>query len=264
VTRVVLTGGSGGIGRAIARAFLADGWTVANLDRARFPDGDPAGLRTIATDFADASSISAGFAAADAFLGAAPAALACCAAISRAAPFLDVASEDVDRMLAVNLRGTLLAGQEAGRRMRAAGGGRIVVITSVAAEQGWAAETVYGMTKAGQKALVQGMAVDLAPFGILVNAVAPGIVAVESAGMAGTRADPEVMRHDLERQPHGRFATPGEVAAAVLFLARAEGISGATLTVDGGFMAAGLGWFGARRAALGDAPGAAACAPAEN
>ena len=126
-------------------------------------------------------------------------------------------------------------------------GGRIVVITSVAAEQGWAGETVYCATKAAQRALVQGMAVELAPFGILVNAVAPGIVEHRSTAMARTRDDPEVLRHDLERTPLGRFNTPEEVAAAVRFLATAEGITGQTIHVDNGFLATGLGYFGAAR-----------------
>ena len=127
-----------------------------------------------------------------------------------------------------------------------------MVITSVAAEQAWAREMVYCATKAAQRSLVQGMAIELAPFGILVNAVSPGIVEHRSASMARTRDDAEVHRHDLERTPMGRFNTPEDVAAAVLFLARAEGITGQTLRVDNGFLAAGLAYFGQARQKLGD------------
>ena len=150
-------------------------------------------------------------------------------------------------MLGVNVRGTFLACQAAARRMKAAGCGRIVVITSVAAEQAWAGEMVYCATKAAQRSLVQGMAIELAPFGILVKAVSPGIVEHRSAGMARTRDDPEARRHDLGRTPMGRFNSPQEVAAVGRFLAQAEGITGQTLRVDNGFRAAGLACFGEAR-----------------
>lgn len=260
--RVVITGASGGIGRVVAHSFTATGATVANLDlqpddEARALCGD--GLRTIRTDLGDPSSIDAAFAAVDAlFAGNAPEALVCCAAFSTANSFLDVRAAEVDRMFAVNVRGTFLACQAAARRMKAAGGGRIVVITSVAAEQAWAGEMIYCATKAAQRSLVQGMAIELAPFDILVNAVSPGIVEHRSASMARTRDDPDVHRHDLERTPIGRFNSPGEVAAAVRFLASAEGITGQTLRVDNGFLAAGLAYFGAARERLVAAQGAVA------
>lgn len=249
--RVVITGASGGIGRVVAQSFTSAGATVANLDLQ--PDDDARalcgpGLRTIRADLGDPAAIDAAFAAIDGlFAGEAPEALVCCAAFSTANRFLDIPAAELDRMLAVNVRGTFLACQAAARRMQAAGGGRIVVITSVAAEQAWAGEMVYCATKAAQRSLVQGMAIELAPFGILVNAVAPGIVEHRSASMARTRDDPEVLRHDLERTPVGRFNAPEEVAAAVRFLAQADGITGQTLRVDNGFMAAGLAYFGRAR-----------------
>lgn len=247
--RVVVTGGSGGIGRVIAHGFTTRGAVVANLDLAPAMEAEAlcgANLRTIRTDLADATALAGTFAEIDRmFAGAAPQLLVCCAAASAAHHFLDVPVDELDRLLAINVRGTFLACQAAALRMRRARGGRIVVITSVAAEQGWAGETVYCATKAAQRALVQGMAVELAPFGILANAVAPGIVEHRSTAMARTRDDPEVLRHDLERTPLGRFNTPEEVAAAVRFLATAEGITGQTIHVDNGFLANGLGYFGA-------------------
>jgi NAD(P)-dependent dehydrogenase (short-subunit alcohol dehydrogenase family) len=176
--------------------------------------------------------------------------LVACAAISAANHFLDIPIAEFDRIVAVNLRGTFLVCQAAARRMRAAGRGHIVVITSVAADQGWAGETVYCATKAAQRAMVQGMAVELAPFGVLVNAVGPGIVAHQSASMAQTRDNAEVHRHDLERTPLGRFATPEEVAEAVHFLTRTSFMTGQTIYVDGGFLACGLAYFGQAKAQL--------------
>jgi 3-oxoacyl-[acyl-carrier protein] reductase len=246
--RAVVTGGSGGIGGRIVARLADAGYTVVNLDRAAPAD---ASVRTVLADLDDALAIESAFARVDAaFDGAPPDLLVCCASIARAAHILDQPASDIAAMVGVNVLGLALTLREAARRMRAGGGGSIVVITSVAAEQGWAGEAVYGATKAAQKGLVQGFAVDLAPFGISVNAVGPGIVVAEGAGMSTTRGDPAVLRHDLERSATGRFTTADEVADAVLFLARARGLTGQTLYVDNGHLAAGLTWFGDRRDAL--------------
>jgi 3-oxoacyl-[acyl-carrier protein] reductase len=193
---------------------------------------------------ADPASIARAFETADTAFDRAPIdVLICCAAFSRAATFLEVAQADLDDMIAVNVRGTFLCGQEAGRRMCIRGRGHIVVITSIAAVQAWARESVYCLTKAAQAGLVQAMAIELASFGILVNAVAPGIVDVKSKGMAGTR-EGEVLRHEMERFPLGRFGAPEEIAEAVHHLAGVTWMTGQTIYADGGFLAAGLAYFG--------------------
>jgi NAD(P)-dependent dehydrogenase (short-subunit alcohol dehydrogenase family) len=245
--RAVVTGGSGGIGGRIVTRLADAGYRVVNLDRAAPRE---ATVTTVLAELADAQAIGKAFEEVDAALGGAPPdLLVCCASIARAAHILDQPAEDIAAMVGVNVLGHAFAMREAALRMRG-GGGTIVVITSVAAEQGWAGEAIYGATKAAQKGLVQGFAVDLAPFGISVNAVGPGIVAAEGAGMSTTRGDPAVFRHDLERSATGRFTTSDEVADAVLFLARARGVTGQTLYVDNGHLAAGLTWFGDRRDAL--------------
>jgi NAD(P)-dependent dehydrogenase (short-subunit alcohol dehydrogenase family) len=256
--RAVVTGASGGIGRAVAHRFTRDGALVANLDLQPGAEAEALcgpKLQTIGVDLADAESITAAFAKVDALFGAAPDALVCCAAISAAHPFLDVPMAELDRLLGVNARGTFLACQAAARRMRPAGRGHIVVITSVAADQAWAGEMVYGATKAAQRSLVQGMAVELAPFGILVNAVGPGIVDHRSGSMARTRDDAEVHRHDLDRTPLARFGAPEEIAEAVHFLTSVTWMTGQTIYVDGGFLASGLAYFGQARAKLTGGPG---------
>ncbi len=248
--KIVITGGSGGIGSAICRRFLTSGDHIVNLDREPFPGGDPQNLSTIACDMADPASITRAFEAADGVHGATPIdALVCCAALSRAAHFLDVPLADLEQMLAVNVQGTFLCGQEAGRRMRERRQGHIVVITSIAAEQAWASESVYCLTKAAQSSLVQGMAIELAPFGIMVNAVAPGIIDVKSKGMAGTR-EGEVYRHEMERFPLGRFGAPQEIAEAVHHLTSVTWMTGQTIYADGGFLATGLAYFGAAKQRL--------------
>jgi NAD(P)-dependent dehydrogenase (short-subunit alcohol dehydrogenase family) len=252
--RVVVTGASGGIGRAIARRFCDDGATVVNLDRA-----DPAAaaalcgplLKTVAVDLADPDAVARAFEDVDAiFGGEPPGVLVCCAAMSVATPLLAVPVAEFDRQFAVNVRGTFVSAQAAARRMKRVRRGQIVVITSVAAEQAWAGEPVYCMTKAAQRALVQALAVELAPFGIRANAVGPGIVDHPSQHMGRTRDEGGVLQHDLDRTPLGRFAAPEEIAEAVAFAASAPWMTGQTIYVDGGFLASGLAWFGSRREKL--------------
>ncbi|MFO1150537.1 MAG: SDR family oxidoreductase [Alsobacter sp.] len=250
-SRAVVTGASGGIGRAIARRLIEDGATVANVDARIDPEAEllcgPA-MTTFVADLADPAAVADAFGKIDALFGDQPPELmVACAAASFAAPFLDIRAEQLDRLLAVNVAGTFHACQQAARRMVGRRAGHIVVITSVAAEQAWAGEMVYCATKAAQRGLVQGMAIELAPFGILVNAVGPGIVDHRSAAMARTRDDGPVLAHDLDRTPLGRFASPEEIAEAVGFLARTTWINGQTIYVDGGFLAAGLGYFGAAK-----------------
>ena len=252
--RIVITGGSSGIGQAIARHLSRQDNCIVNLDLLDGSDtgtGCAGAVHTVKTDMADAASIEMAFERADTLLsGQSPDLLVCCAALSRATPFLEVSTSDLDLLLDVNVRGTFLCCQQAARRMRSAGAGRIVVITSLCALQGWAKESVYCITKGAQQSLVQSLAVELAPFGILVNAVAPGLIEKTGASMAKTRTDPEVYRHDMERTALGRFGSVEEVAEAVRYLATVTWTTGQTLVLDGGFMATGLGYFGEAREKL--------------
>ena len=251
--RIVITGASSGIGQGIAAHLSRPGNTIVNIDLAdggtteRLCQGP---VHTVRADTGDAEAISSAFADIDQLLGGPPDLLVCCAALSRANSLLEVPLDELDLLLRVNVRGTFLACQQAGRRMRTASRGRIIVITSICALQGWARESVYCMTKAAQQSLVQSMAVELAPFGILVNGVAPGLIEKTGDSMAKTRTDPEVYRHDLERTSLGRFGTVEEVAEAVAYLTTVTWTTGQTLVLDGGFMATGLGYFGAARTAL--------------
>ncbi len=258
VRRVVITGASNGIGQTIARAFAAAGAEVVNLDRAdgartqALCDGH---ARWVTVDLADPKAISQAFDVVDeAFGGAVPDVLVCCAAISKAMPFFEMEADSLKQMLDVNVVGTTLVCQAAARRMARAGAGRIVIITSVAAAQGWAGELAYCVTKGAQTSLIQSLAVELAPYGVLVNGVGPGLIeappAADGQSMANTRADPDVMRHDLERLPLNRFGQADEIARAVQFLAESTWTTGQTLYVDGGLLSTGLAYFGKAKAAL--------------
>ena len=246
--RVLITGASSGLGQACAVAFCADGSEVIGLDRSPSEATAAAAgprFRGLLVDLADAGQIEVAFDQVDKlWQGRSPDLLVACASISRSGHFLDTPVDDIDAQLAVNVRGMILCGQQVGRRMRAAGGGRIVHITSVAASTAWATEPVYCVTKGAQASLTQAMAVELAPFGIQVNAVAPGPLQIDSANMVGTRADPDVYRHDLERIPAGRFGEAADVVRAIRFLAQATWMTGQTITIDGGLLATGLAYIG--------------------
>lgn len=243
---VVVVGGSGGIGGVIAQRFCAQGDRVINLDIA----SDEATARLCADgsyayapgDVSSAAGAAEAFRAVDAALGdAAPDVLVCAASVGMEHAFLDVVQAGVDRLLDVNVGGLVFACQEAARRMRDAGrGGRIVVITSVAAEVGWAREPIYCATKGAQASLVKAMAVKLGPHGIAVNAIAPAVVEVQSSGMAASRQRPGVLERIADRTLADRLGRPEDVAAAAIFLATAEWITGTTLHVDGGYLATGM------------------------
>jgi glucose 1-dehydrogenase len=247
--RVIVTGGSGGIGGAIVSRFLSDGAVVVNIDRR--PSALLPPNYTFLADIADVGDVERAFAGIDAlFDGAAPDLFVACAAVSRAKPFLEVSPEEFDLTFSINVRGLFFSAQAAARRMKAVRSGGLVLISSIAAEQAWAQECVYSASKAATKSLVQALAVELAAFGVRVNAIGPGPIDHAAADMAATRADPEILRHELERTPFQRFGRPEEVAEAVALIARCPWTTGQTLYVDGGFLATGLGYFGTARNAL--------------
>ena len=250
---VVITGASSGIGQACAAAFAADGSRVFNLD---LQDGAAtealcgAAVTTIPTDIGEVDAVRRAFSQLDALLAGEPVdVLVCSAAAFSVKHFLDVTPAEVDRVLAVNVRGMVLCCQEAARRMARVGRGHIVAISSTAAMQAWADEAVYAASKGATAALVRGMAVDLAPFGIVVNAVAPG--SIDTPGVTPEiRENAAVVQHDLDRTPLARWGRPEEIAAAVRFLAETTFMTGQSITVDGGFLASGAAFYGSRRDAL--------------
>jgi 3-oxoacyl-[acyl-carrier protein] reductase len=154
-------------------------------------------------------------------------------------PFLTTTLEEWNRQLQVNLTGTFLCGQAAARVMTRRGGGRIVNVASISGQRGGQGRAAYGAAKAGVILLTKVMAVELAPLGVRVNAVAPGPVDTEQSRGTHTEATRRAYR---ERIPAGRYGERGEVADAVLFLASGSSgfVFGHVLNVDGGFGAAGL------------------------
>lgn len=244
--RAVVTGSSGGIGGAICAALAEAGGVVVGMDRT---PGDATSLRCgarfhhVNCDLARPERIEAAFARGDELLGASPTVLVNCAATFYHGNVLNMHTEDIDQLFAVNVRAYILCAQHAGRRMAAADGGRIVNISSTAAEMGWRDEAVYCATKGAIKALTRGLAIDLAPYRIAVNAVSPG--SIDTPGVSPEMRIGESIEHDILRTPYGRWGRPEEIARAVQFLALDAGfITGQTITVDGGFTSTGLNYFG--------------------
>jgi len=159
------------------------------------------------------------------------------AGITDRIPFLDMALAKFERVLRTNLYGTLLCGQAAARVMVRNRGGRIVNITSVSGQFGGTDRSAYGASKAAIINLTQTMAMELAPFDILVNAIAPGPTQV-----ARTAHGPAQRQAFLRRMALQRYGTPEDVAAATAFLCSADAsfITGHVLNVDGGFASSGV------------------------
>jgi NAD(P)-dependent dehydrogenase (short-subunit alcohol dehydrogenase family) len=146
-----------------------------------------------------------------------------------------VTEQDFDATLRVNLKGTFFVSQEVARVMIAQGGGRIVNIGSQAGAVALPTESVYCMTKAGIAHLTRCLALEWAPHGIAVNAVAPTFI--ETPGTRKWLDDRAFKASVKKRIPLGRIGKPADVAGPVVFLAsdQAALITGATLLVDGGW-----------------------------
>jgi NAD(P)-dependent dehydrogenase (short-subunit alcohol dehydrogenase family) len=238
---LLVTGAGRGLGAAIAAAAVRDGWTVGVFDR----DADAAAATAAALggaavalvgDTTDADSVEAALDAFAAHTGRpAPDGLVCNAGIVRFGPLLDLAAEDWRAVVDVNLTGTFTTARAVARRLVAAGQpGSIVTVTSMNGVAPGPNAGAYGATKAGVARLSQQMALEWAPMGIRVNAVAPGLI---DAGMSEPiYADDDTRRARSGAVPLGRLGTGDDVAGAVLFLLSeaAAYITGAELLVDGG------------------------------
>lgn len=240
--RALVTGGSRGIGAAIVKRLASEGAHVAftyasSPDRAR-ETADAAqafGVRAVAiqSDSADATAVAAAVERTVSELGGIDI-LINNAGVLALGPIDDFKLEDFDRTIAINVRAVFVATQAAVRHMRE--GGRIINIGSCNAERmPFQAGAVYAMSKSALQGLVQGLARDLGARGITINNVQPGPINTEMNPDQGEFA--EMLKKQFMALP--RYGTAEEVAAMVAYLASPDAafVTGASLTIDGGFNA---------------------------
>jgi NAD(P)-dependent dehydrogenase (short-subunit alcohol dehydrogenase family) len=234
-TRLLVTGGAQGIGRAVADAFHARGGRICVLDRAPVPDA-PADWLCVQGDVTEAERA---FAAMDEAWGGVDVALAN-AGFAVNTPTLELTEAAWRGAIDVNLTGAFLTAQAAGRRMVRDGAGLILFTSSLYGTVGGADRAAYCATKAAVANLARALACEWGPRGVRVNALAPGYTetALVADLVAAGRLDADRL---AARAPLRRLVRPEEVAALACFLASpaAAAITGAVLPVDAGWTANG-------------------------
>jgi NAD(P)-dependent dehydrogenase (short-subunit alcohol dehydrogenase family) len=239
----IVTGASRGIGVGIARVFHRAGARTALVARSEAPlrqlagdlnsDGDPPEAIAIPGDVAIGEDVQRiveqtveTFGRVDILVNN--------AGLLSPGRYTDIDAAEWDRLIAANLTGAYLLCREAATRMEPQRRGRIINISSISAQTGGVSGGVhYAASKAGMLGMTKTLSRDLAPFGITVNAITPGVIDTNPDGM------PEETRKKVEDLvPLGRVGVPEDIAHAALFLASEMGayITGATIDVNGGIL----------------------------
>jgi 3-oxoacyl-[acyl-carrier protein] reductase len=233
---VVVTGGTRGIGKGIAAVFAGAGARVLITGRdeetARKAADEAGAAGYVVADVASKADCAKLAAAAAERLGGLDVVCAN-AGVFPSARLADLAEDDIDRVLGVNLKGTILTVQACLPLLRASGHGRVILTSSITGPvTGYPGWTHYGASKAGQLGFMRTAAIELARDGITVNAVLPGNIRTE--GLAGLGDD--YVNGMTAAIPMRRLGTIEEIGHTVLFLATDEAgyITGQTIVVDGG------------------------------
>ncbi len=242
----LVTGGSRGIGRAIAQAFLERGASVVITGRKReslaSAQDELHGLglrqiRTIEAHSADPEAMARVFDEAESEFGTVQVLVNNAATNPVMTPLAETDLTVVDKILATNVRGYLLAAQTAAGRLREHGkSGSIINVSSVASRRGWPGLGAYSVSKAAVNMMTEVLAAELGPAGIRVNGIAPGLVKTRfSQALWGDAAAAEGV---TQRLPLRRLGEPTDIVGAAVFLASDASayITGQTLAVDGGML----------------------------
>lgn len=241
---VLITGASTGIGAALARGFAAQGALVGlhyNASGAAAEtlageiEGSGGTARLVRADMSNGEGARAAVEQAVAGLGRLDGLINNAGGMVRRVPYAEVTEADYDEIMDLNARSVIVASRAAIPHLKAAGGGFIINTTSIAARNGAGnGAGLYGSAKAFVSNVTRGMAKELIPFGIRVNAVAPGVIATPFHERYSTPAQIEAMRATV---PQGRVGTAEDCLGAYLFLASAvlsPYVVGQVIEVNGG------------------------------
>ena len=242
---VLITGAGSGIGRAASLAFATEGAAIAAADlrlesaQATASAVEELGRTAVAlqVDVTHPDSVRAMVEQAVAGLGSLDV-LINSAGVREIVPFLELPAEEWMKVIGTNLTGTFLCSQAAAQHLIAQNkSGKIINLSSVAGLVGVPNRAAYVASKHGVVGLTKEMAMELADKHIQVNAIAPGVV--ETAMTAGYFDKPDIVASLKKAHPAGRWAQPEEIARLMLFLASedADFMTGATIPIDGGFVA---------------------------
>lgn len=249
--RALVTGGASGLGLGAARRLLEFGATVALADLPaafdRLPRDEAGRFVSIPMDVTDDASVVSGVATAAERLGGLDT-LVNSAGVFQFRALEGIATAEWDRILDVNLRGTFLVMREAMPHLKASGRGRVVNISSDAGKTGFALLAAYCASKFGVVGLTQAVAVEVAPYGVRVNAVCPGTVAETGMGrvvieqkieLGYGKSPEEVVERGGASFPLGRVGTVADVVEAIMFLISESSswITGESINIDGGSLA---------------------------
>ncbi|MFP7606952.1 SDR family NAD(P)-dependent oxidoreductase [Serratia quinivorans] len=239
VKTVIVTGASSGLGFAIARAYLTRGYNVVGnarslerLQAAANQLGNPANLLLVPGDIALPETATHLFEQAEENFGQVDI-LINNAGIFMSKPVAEYSEEDVDAMLATNLKGFFYPSQAAARHMVPNGTGHIVTITAAIAMQpiSKVPALLPIMVKGGLNQATRGLALELAPHNVMVNAVAPGIIATP---LTMSNPDEQSLAFMKQMAPTQRIGQPQDIVDAVLYLTDSSFVTGTVVAVDGG------------------------------
>lgn len=226
---VLITGGTRGIGKAIATAFQKKGYLVAvtySKDETSAMECKEQGLEVYKVDVRDETAVTELFKK----LGRVDV-LVNNAGVSLVKQIQDTTKEDWDNLFAVNVTGAFLCAREASKQMISNQSGVIINISSIWGEVGASCEVAYSASKGALISFTKALAKELAPSKIRVNCVSPGVIQTQM-NSCFSKEDLLALEEEI---PAGRLGTPEEVASAVLFLEENDYVTGIDLAVNGGF-----------------------------